>query len=160
MFQQPWQRRQNAVLHASVALLWGGSVFWLQTALPAWEKLLLIAGTISLALLAAHYLQRKYANTLIKVFRAERDVVARRVQRVFSQHYVPFRKRTESEAIRFEVRDRGLALVVESFPLNLPIDDHIVPVPATRIVLKHLSPENMDLSLDLCRWIDEACAAG
>ncbi len=156
MFKQPWQKRQNTVLHLSLVALCLGTLFWLQTTLPAWLKLPLIVLSIGAILALTRHLQEKYADTLVRVFRTEMDVAARRVQRVFTEHYVPFRKWTEKELVRFEVRGRGLWLIVESFPLNLPLDDHITPVAATRIALKHLSPENEDLSRDLCRWIDEA----
>ncbi|MFK7804734.1 MAG: hypothetical protein AB8G95_24065 [Anaerolineae bacterium] len=153
MFSKRWQKKQAYIQHISLALFWGGPLFWLQLDLLIVPKLLLIAGTCVLALVGGYWLNRRFATSWIRIFEFEDDVAAGIVQRALNAAYIPFSRQPASDGVHFLIRDCGLTLVVESYPLNLPIDDHIKSVPASKIEIKGLSPSNQATAEKLCQAI-------
>ncbi len=160
MISNRWQKRQTVVQHATLAALCAGVFYALELSIAPWLELLLIIGTVVGSLAAGRYLNRRFADTLIRVLKLEVDVTARLVQRALNSSYLPFSRQTGAEAVRFDIRGRGLTLVVEPYPLNLPVDDHIIPSMASKITLRGVRPDNARLGDDLCRAIDDAFSHG
>jgi len=158
MVSKRWQKRQPWLVHVALALIWGSALFWLQLNLASWTKLLLIAVTTLLIALVVTVLGRRPVDTMIRVVVAERDAVAAQIQRAFSRNAVPFRKQTWTNRVRFDIPGRGLTLLVEACPLNVPIDDNIMPTMATKVTLHSPTPQTMWQGDELRLIIDRAVA--
>lgn len=155
MVSKRWQKKQTYIQHMSLALFWGGPLFWLQLEIVATQKLWLIAGTCILALVGGFLLTQRYATSLIRNFEFEDDVSAGIVQRALNGAYIPFSRQLVSDGVHFKIRDNGLRLIIESYPLNLPIDDHIEPVPASKIEIVGLSRSKQTAADQLCQAINK-----
>ena len=158
MVSKRWQKKQSIVQHTSLSLIWGGSLFWFQLDLPTWSTLLLVGGTSALALVAGIFLNRRYAGSLVRVLELKDEVVTHIVQRALNASYIPFSRQTTPEQVQFTLRNQGLILLVRSYPLNLPYDDHIFPVPASKIEIRGLTTTNEALVEKLCQAIDQTAA--
>ena len=142
MVSNRWQRKQSVVQHITLALVWGLPLFLLQVNLPLWQQISLIIVTWAIAFPLGVYLNRNFATTLVRVFKHENDAVKGVVQRSLTQNYIRFSRKNLPNETHFMIRDEGLTLVLEPYPLNLPIDNHIQSVDATKVEIRGLSKNN------------------
>lgn len=159
MVSKRWQKNLSLLHHITLTILWGGPLFLFQLDLMAWQKLSLIAVTIVAALLGARYLMRVLPGTLVKVFKFQADAVTGIVQRALNANMLPFSRRASGENVWFTLRTHELKVVVQPYPLNLPVDDHIRPISAAKIEIFGLNDNNRTVAEKMCRAIDEALAA-
>lgn len=149
-----WQKKQTMVQHIALAALASSTLFWLQVEMLAWQKWALIVLCWIFVLTTAVYLNGRYARQLVKLFAIEHDEAARDIQRTFKTQLIPYRKETAQRSIRFELPLQNLTLIVESFPLNLPLDDHINTTMATKMTIDGLNAENGRFAQELSHHID------
>ena len=155
MVSKRWQRKQPFIQHATLGLIWGLPLFWLQVDFPFLQKIWLIIGTWIIVIPAGIYLNRRLAATMVRVFEHEEDAVTGVVQRSLTQNYIRFSRRYQANETHFVIRDKGLTLVIEPYPLNLPIDSHIVPTEATKIEIRGLNESNSDLAERISTFINQ-----
>ncbi len=156
MVSQRWQLQNKLIIHVTLAalVLVSSGSFYLPWSLPLRLVFILLAdGAI---FLTGRYLHRLYARHLVRVLVMEYDDASYIVQRALNNIKLPFRKQTANDQVRFQLRQGNMELVVESFPLNLPVDSHLATVPAARLTLSPVSPENLQLIAGLRQSVDEA----
>ncbi|MCA9998414.1 MAG: hypothetical protein KDE56_21775 [Anaerolineales bacterium] len=155
MMNKPWQKQQSTILYLGLAFLVGVTRVSLDSPLDGWQKLWLIVGSYMLALPILRYLHEKHANTFAKVFVAEYELVSRVVQRFLNTERIPFTKQTRDDQVDFYLKSNGLKLVVEFFPLNLPMDDQLQPVMAAKVSISPVTARNDQLAAALRQRLDE-----
>ena len=158
MVSKRWQRKQSFIQHAALFLFWGGILFWPQVGLPWLQKLLLILLTCTLSVVGGYLLNRRFAASLVRVFKFNDEVAIDIVQRALNANYIRFSRLSVSEEVHFIIRGEGLKLVIEDFPLNLPIDDHISTIPAAKIEIQGLNRQNNQMAEKLTEIIDDVVA--
>lgn len=156
MMNKPWQKQHSTILYLGLAFLVGITRVSLDSPLDGWQKLWLIIGSYMLAIPISRYLHQKHANTFAKVFLNEYEVVSRVVQRFLNAERIPFTKQTRDEQVDFYLKSNGLKLVVEFFPLNLPVDDQLKPVTAAKVSISPVTARNDQLAATLRQRLDEA----
>lgn len=156
MVSQKWQRKHPVIQHIALGLSWGLPLFWLSVDLSSWSKVALIIGTWIVVIPISYYLNNLLAEKLIRVFKHEEDAVTGIVQRSLTKNYIRFSRRFVSDETHFEIRDQGLTLVIESYPLNLPIDSHIVATDATKIEIRGLTKSNSALAERITLLINQS----
>lgn len=159
MVSKRWQKKQTVIQHVGLAAIWGGTLFWLQLDLLTWEKITLVVITIGLTFLIGTFFSQRPINTLEKVFKVEEDAATSLVQRALNGCSVPFSRRSRDEGVYFIIRNQDLTLLVVPYPLNLPVDDHIRPIPAARIEISGVTAANQQTAEKMCRAIDETVLA-
>ncbi|MEM8861242.1 MAG: hypothetical protein AAGD96_23190 [Chloroflexota bacterium] len=142
MVSNRWQKKQSVIQHLTLALIWGVPLLLLQVNWLPWQRLSLILVTWATVLPMGIYLNRHMARTMIRVFKHESDAVTGVVQRSLTKNYIRFSRQLIANETHFKIRDEGLTLVLEPYPLNLPIDSHIQSVDATKIEIRGLNKEN------------------
>lgn len=155
MFDKPWQRQNLPILYTRLAVAVAATRISLDFPFAWWEKLLIIVGSYALVFFVGGYLHRKYANVFVKVFEAEYDVASRVVQRALNAQRIPFTKRTYNNQVDFFIRTGEFKLVVENFPLNLPVDEHIKPVIGSKITMSPVNRKNGVVAASLRDRLDE-----
>lgn len=154
-----WQKSQRTIAHIGLMLGLCLPLTFLQANLAAPYKLLLAAGALLATALLIRTLHRRYSNTFVKVFECEYDVAASITQRLLNSRLIHYTKQTFRSEVAFYLRKDNVSLIIESFPLNLPYDDHLKPKIATKITIRPETAENASLIQDLRQWLDEAICA-
>lgn len=154
MTNKPWQKQQSTILYLGLAFLVGMTRVSLDSPLDGWQKLWLIVGSYVLAVPILRYFHRKYANTFVKVFVTEYEVASRAVQRFLNAERIPFTKQTRGEQVDFYIKSSGLKLVVEFFPLNLPMDDQLKTVTAAKVTISPVTSGNARVARALRQQLD------
>lgn len=150
-----WQKQQSFIQHFFLVLIFGGPLFLLELSWPVWLTGALTAIIWVFGIRLAVILNNYFAKTMVRIFQFESDVAVGIVQRVLRDKYIRFNRREEANHITFELRQQALILTVESFPLNLPIDDHIKETPATKVALQGLNSQNKAFAEMLSEAINE-----
>ncbi len=159
MVSKRWQRAHAIIAHAGLAAGAGMPIALLETGYAPSLKLLLIVGGYMLIVPLFTWLHRRYATTFIKVFPYDHKVAARIVQRALNDQRLPFTKRTvDDENIVFHVRPGDMELVVETFLLNLMVDDHLLPEIASKLTLSTETSKNKTQMAQFRTMLDEAFA--
>ena len=154
MVSKRWQRKQPIIQHTTLGLVWGLPLFLFQIDLPFWSQIGLIALTWLAVFPLGYILNRNLAKTMVRVFKHESDAVSGVVQRSLTQNYVRYSRQYVADEIHYTIRDEGLTLVLESYPLNLPIDSHIQSVDATKIEIRGLNKNNSATAVKLSEMIN------
>lgn len=153
MISKRWQRKQPVIQHTTLGLVWGLPLFLFQVDLPFWYQIGLIVLTWVVVFPTGYILNRNLAKTMVRVFKYESDVVSGVVQRSLTQNYVRYSRKHFPDEIHYTIRDQGLTLVLENYPLNLPIDSHIKSVDATKIEIRGLNKNNSATAVKLSEMI-------
>lgn len=155
MVSNRWQKQHPLIQHSFLFLLFGETILLLQLDWFVWLKVFLVALVWLIGLKLAVALNNKYAEKMVRVFRFENDIAVSIVQHVLRNRFIHFNRQNKGETTSFNLRERGLTLTVESFPLNLPIDEHIKEVPATKVELHGLDANNKAFAEMLTEAISE-----
>ncbi len=156
MVSKKWQKKHTVIQHVALGLAWGLPLFWLSVDLTAWVKVALIIGTWVIVIPLGYYLNNLLAEKMVRVFKHEEEAVRGVVQRSLTKNYIRFSRRFVANETHFVIRDQGLTLVIEAYPLNLPIDDHIKPTDATKIEIRGLNKSNTDLAERISKLISQS----
>ena len=155
-FSRPWQKSQPVVAHVALGAAYGLPLYYLQTDLPSWGKIALIVATLLILVPTMRYLHRRFAKKFERILVCEYDAVARTVQRTLNAKRIPFTKRFKDDVVTFKLNRGAITLKVESFELNMPVDDHIKPIPGTRLTLTPESAENTVFLANLRQQLNES----
>lgn len=155
MFNKPWQRQNLPILYTRLAVAVAATRMSLDFPFPWWQKILIILSSYAIVFFVGGYLHRKYANVFVKVFGTEYDVASRVIQRSLNAQRIPFTKRTYHNKVDFFIRTGDFKLVVEYFPLNLPVDDHLKTVQASKITISPVNRKNNGAAASLRNQLDE-----
>ena len=136
MLNKRWHKSQLAILNSGLAAFIIVTFLILGIEVALWLRLLLLFPSYFALGFLVRWLNDRFADGVVKVFPADYLAVANAVQRMLNRDRIPFFKRTNDERIDFTVRLSHFTLLVESFPLNLPIDSHLKSVPATKITIR------------------------
>lgn len=156
MVSKKWQKRHAAIEHLVLFGVWGGALFWFELPLPNELKLVLVAGNAALVFILGRHFHRKKATRYEKVFHTDVETALKVTQRMFEAQRFPFRKTPTRDGYRFEVFQKGVAVILETFPLNLPLELNTKRIEATKIVLRNASPDAAARATALCVLLDHA----
>ncbi len=150
-----WQKRHQFVQHASLAFAWGTPLYILQLDFftPITKGLLCVLFFIA-SIVGGIVLTRRFAKSLVRVYSMDDEVALGVVRQALLRNYIPFQRYETAEQIRFHIRDSELTVIIQDYPLNLPIDDHIEPEIATKIEIVGLNRQNMSLAEKICGAIN------
>lgn len=135
MVSKRWQKHKLAVFNVGLAAITLVTVLILESDRVLWQRGLVLLVSYLVLGVVIHKLNAHYANSFVKVFVAEQDAVIIGVRETLSRQKMSFTTRFEPERVCFLIDRQRLSLLVEAFPLNLPVDSHLVPVPATKVTL-------------------------
>lgn len=157
MVSKRWQLQNKLILHvilAAVCLLTSLS-FYLPISI--WQQIALVAIVNPIIFFVGRAVHRRYAKNMVRVFEMEFEDASYVVQRALNKVRMPFSKRTNKDGIvSFHLRQADVDLVIEAFPLNLPVDSHIQTVEASKLTFTRVGPENRQLIATLRQSLDEA----
>jgi hypothetical protein len=155
MIRKHWTRQNAIVNHLALALVWGSALYILQLPWLGWQKLaMIVCSTIAITLLMG-FIGRYIKGQMVKVLAIDFETATRIVQYVLFKKRIPFSKDLGEKRARFEFRVDGLELIVEDYPLNLPLD---LPHPtgsASKFTIKGSTGKTRDFIQTLCRVLDE-----
>lgn len=86
-------------------------------------------------------------------------MAGRIIQRALNANNIPFTKQSEKNQIVFKLRQGGIKLEVDEFPLNMMVDDHLKTKIATKLTLKPETADNAIQLRDLRASLDQAFIA-
>lgn len=155
MVSKKWQASNSWIQHAILISVGFSFYFWWHQDLLLWQKLVYPLLSLLITGIVGGYLHKRYANRMVKVFLVEFGDLSWLVQRELKARYIPFIKRTDAESVEIEIRSKGISVKVESFPLNMMMDDHLKPVPATKITFTPIRQQRPFIAT-LCDAIDSA----
>ena len=158
MAKNKWKKQNRLIQHTSLALAWGLPLFFLQLDLMAGYKIFLVCVSSVMSVVGGAWLTRRFAQSLVRVFRVEDAVAIGVVQRALQSSYIPFQRKNSDNAVRFDIRGTDLSLVVQDYPLNLPIGDQLTTVTASKIEIKGLQRANEPMADRLCSVINDSVA--
>ncbi len=156
MVSKRWQRKQPIIQHVALGLVWGLPLFWLSVDLTPFQKIAFSIATWVIVIPSGYYLNYRLAEKLVRVFTHEEDAVRGVVQRSLTKNYIRFSRRFVRNETHFVIPDEGLTLVIESYPLNLPIDSHIVATDATKVEIRGLNKSNTALAERISGFISQS----
>lgn len=156
MVSKKWQKKQPVIQHVTLGIAWGFPLFLAHVDMPLPQKVGLIVMILLAVIPAGIYLNRRLAATMVKVFQHQEEAVAGVVQRSLTKNYIRFSRRYQADETHFVIRDKGLTLVIEAYPLNLPIDSHIEPTDATKVEIRGLNKSNSDLAERISTFINQS----
>lgn len=155
MLSKRWQRHHPAVIHGGLAIWIIIAALIMQLPPALWQRLALITLVSGVTLHAVRVLNARHADKLIKVFAADYQPVARSLQGYLNAQRIPFVKRSDDDRITFTLHRRALTVVVESYPLNLPVDDRVQPHEGTKVTVGPVAGERDRLVSHLCHRLDD-----
>ena len=153
-----WQRRHFLIQHVALIVAFGGGIFWLQLDLPVYLKGILALVTLIVAVVGGYYLVQNSANAMVRVYPFDSDVAVGVVQRGLTAGYIPFGREYTGSTVHFVIRGTNLALYIEDYPLNLPVDHHIDQTEATLVEVRGVSRTDKQAVLKICQAIDAEVA--
>lgn len=155
MISNKWKAANKWIQHGVLASISLSFALWVQLEVLPWQKVTFLVLSILLISAVSYYAHKRYVNIMVKVVRMDYGELAWLVQRELKTLYVPFIKKSRDEEVVLEIRSKGIAVKIESFLLNMPIDDHIKPVPAAKITVTPIRKE-WDFVNKFCAAIDNA----
>lgn len=139
-------------------MAWGFPLFFLQLDLDTSSTVFLVFFSGIMSIVGGVWLTRHFAQSLVRVFKIEDAVAAGIVRQALLASYIPFRRRESEENVSFDIRGTDLTLVVKNYPLNLPIDDQLETVTASKIEILGLDTKNKPMAEKLCLAINKSVA--
>lgn len=156
MVSKRWQRKHTVIQHVALGLVWGLPLFLLSVDLESSVKVVLIIVALAIVIPLGYYLNYLLAETMVRVFKHEEDAVRGVVQRSLTKNYIRFSRSFVQNETHFVIREQGLTLVIEAYPLNLPIDSHIVATDATKVEIRGLNKNNVALAERISTLINQS----
>ncbi|MEM7801428.1 MAG: hypothetical protein AAF633_19695 [Chloroflexota bacterium] len=159
MVSNRWQKKQTYIQHAALILFLGSPFLWLQLEITVAYKILLILMSSIMGVYLGSYVNDYFAKKMVRVFRFEEDITLSIVQRTLNARYIRFNRKHHGDQVDFALREHGLTLRIEPFPLNLPIDDQIKTVDASLVEIQGINQSNQPFVNELCAAIDKNAIA-
>ncbi|GJM41216.1 MAG: hypothetical protein DHS20C20_14980 [Ardenticatenaceae bacterium] len=155
MCNKKWQAVNSWIQHGILACIGMSFFFWWQQDILAWQKIVYPLLSLLLTIVVGSFLHKRYANKMVKVYQMEYGDVAWLVQRELKKLHIPFIKNSDDELMQLDIRSKGVSVRVESFPLNMLMDDHLSTISATKITVTPIQKQRPFIT-QLCDAIDRA----
>lgn len=156
MVSKKWQRRHFLIDHLVLFGIWAGTLFWFEMPGPSELEIFLVILSSAVILQIGSYLHNKKATQYVKVFPKDIQEAFFVTQNMFRTQRIPFRKAPIKDGFQFEIHNKGVSLVIESFPMNLQLDLDKKTTDSTKMTLISSTQAAFKFATDFRSTIDDA----